>query len=166
MLPMKTLRLSVLLVLLASAARAAAPGDRAPAFSVAASSGSPRAFADLKGKVVLVNFWASWCAPCAKELPQLNRLAAEYKAKGLAVLAISVDEKKESAAAILAKLGLQAPALEVLFDTDSKAVSAYAPGTMPFSYVVDAGGVVRFTHSGYRDGDPKKWRAEIDGLLK
>ena len=166
MLPMKNLYLTALLVFSASAARAVAPGDRAPDFSVATATSGSRGLADFKGKVLLVNFWASWCAPCAKELPELNRLADEYKTKNFAVLTVTVDEKRENAVRLLAKLGLQAPALQVLFDAESKTVAAYSPGTMPFSFVVDPAGVVRFTHSGYHDADPKKWRAELDGLLK
>jgi thiol-disulfide isomerase/thioredoxin len=154
------------LVLAAGGLPAAEINTPAPRVTVATTRGQRRLLAEYKGKVVFLNFWASWCGPCAVELPQLNRLAASYKGKKVRVLAINVDKNRAAAKRLLAKLGLTAPAFELFWDTQSKAVSAFDAQTMPSSYVLDPRGIVRYVHSGYKPQDPAAWRREINQCLK
>jgi len=140
-------------ILLASTLQAAGVGDRAPHL------------AKYKGQVVFVNFWASWCAPCLVELPELNRLAAHYKGRKVKVLAINVDADRAAARRTLARLKLSKASFEVLWDTKSKTITAYDPPTMPSSYLVDRQGRIRYLHPGFQAGDPATWRQEIDSLL-
>ncbi len=118
-----------------------------------------------RGNVVLVNFWASWCAPCQAELPALRQLADDYRGQRVQVLAVNVDNDPAAARRLLKKLGLSNSRLQVVWDTKSKIVGAYNIPTMPSSYIVDKKGVVRFIHAGFRPDDPVAWRNEINRLL-
>ena len=153
------------LIFAVSVLQAAALNDPAPKFSLMDSHQQKRSLASYKGKVVFVNFWASWCAPCQLELPELDRLAAAYKGKRLQVVAINVDEKSADAKKLLRKLGLKDPAMQILWDPKSKAVSAYNVETMPSSFILDDRGKIRFIHSGFHAEDPALWRHEVDNLL-
>lgn len=150
---------------LQGAAGGAALDGAAPRFALSNSHGLRRTLSDYKGKVVFINFWASWCAPCRVELPELNRLAGDYEGRKLRVLAVNVDRQRAEARRLLARLGLKRSHFEILWDSRSKAVSAYNIEGMPCSFVIDRRGVLRFTHVGFHDADPGKWRQEIDALL-
>lgn len=137
----------------------------APRFTLKDSRQQPVSLADLKGKVVFVNFWAGWCAPCQTELPELNRLAEEFKSQKVKVLAINVDKDRASAQKLLKKLGLASPRFVVLWDSQSKVVEKYDIEGMPSSFILDAKGVVRYSHLGFQSDDPALWRTEIRSLL-
>lgn len=162
------IRLPVLLCLLIGAAFApslAAPkaGDPAPDFTLPnliAGQGKV-GLSSLAGRVVVVDFWASWCPPCRKTLPHLGRLAAEHPS--LAVLAISVDEKRAKAAEFLK---VREPALVYLHDADKSAAAAYDPGGMPSLVLIDKRGVLRRRHDGYTERDFGTIAAEIRSLLE
>src|SRR5215471_14376112 len=87
------------LALLASATAFAGvgKGQRAPEFSLPTLKGPPVSLASLKGKVVMIDFWAQWCEPCKKELPQLDKLAKDYASKGVVVLAVNIDNQRDNA---------------------------------------------------------------------
>jgi thiol-disulfide isomerase/thioredoxin len=138
----------------------------APAFLLKDTSQKQHTLAEYKGEVIFVNFWASWCAPCRQELPELNRLAAQYKGRNVKVLAINVDEHRPAAKTLLGKLKLSAPAFSILWDPQSKAVSAYKIDAMPSSFIIDRNGIIRFVHAGFHPQDPALWREEIDRLLR
>jgi DsbE subfamily thiol:disulfide oxidoreductase len=163
---MRRLRLIALLLASAPLLQAATIGRLAPKFTLQDAQAKPRTLASYKGKVVLINFWASWCGPCQAELPELNRLAAQYKARNVRVLAINVDRDRSQAKQLLKRLGLGAPALEILWDPHSKAVSAYDIQGMPSSFVLDRAGVIRYLHSGFQPHDPSLWRNELEALLR
>jgi thiol-disulfide isomerase/thioredoxin len=146
--------------------QAAVLNSPAPKFVLINSNQQRRTLASFKGKVVFINFWASWCAPCQVELPELKRLASEYSGKKLRVLAINVDTDRRAARRLLSNLGLTVSPLEILWDTKSKAVSAYNIETMPSSYILDPQGVIRFAHSGFHPHDPETWRSEVNQLLQ
>jgi thiol-disulfide isomerase/thioredoxin len=158
--------MAVLSLLLATTfLQAVSVNDPAPPFALTNQHQQRRTFAGYKGKVLFINFWASWCGPCQLELPELNRLASGYKGKKVKVLVINVDQERGDAEKLLAKLGLQAPAFEVIWDNHAKAVNAYNIDAMPSSFVIDPRGIIRFVHSGFHMTDPAEWRKEIDGLL-
>lgn len=120
--------------------------------------------ADLKGKVVLVDFWASWCLPCKKSFPALDELRQRYGTNGFVVIAVNVDEKRADMEGFLKKT----PAgFTVVRDAEQKLVATAGVETMPTSFLIDATGRVRFLHSGYAGDETKKeFIREIETLLK
>jgi thiol-disulfide isomerase/thioredoxin len=155
----------VVAVAAVSVLHAAALNAPAPGFKLANSAGHPRSLSEYKGNIVFVNFWASWCGPCQQELPELNKLAAHYAGRGVRVLVINVEKTRTPGKALLARLGLTRPNFEVLWDSRSKAVSAYDIPSMPTSFVLDSRGVIRFIHNGYHPENTEAWRSEINQLL-
>ena len=118
--------------------------------------------ASLKGKVVVVHFWATWCAPCAKSFPALQALGDKYKPQGVAVVGVSVDDEPSAIAAYGAKNGAKFP---LIWDEGRKIADRWKPSTMPSTYVIDRTGMVRSVHQGYSDGDDKLLDDEVKKLL-
>jgi len=118
----------------------------------------------LKGKVLFVDFWASWCAPCAQSFPAMEELQKTYAKRGLVIIAISVDEKDAAMQAFLKK---HPASFAVVRDAAHKLVSAVDVSAMPTSFIVDADGKVRFLHNGFHGDETKKqYITEIESLLK
>ncbi|MDH4227892.1 MAG: TlpA family protein disulfide reductase [Deltaproteobacteria bacterium] len=141
-------------------------GTEAPNFTLNDMAGKPVSLASYKGSVVFLDFWASWCAPCKEELPNINKFAEELQGSKFVVLAVSVDKKKSHAEDFLKKIPSPAPNFIVLHDAASEAVSKYNAMAMPTSYIIDKKGILRHAHFGYQPGDPGKWKTEVDALLK
>lgn len=118
---------------------------------------------DMKGKVVLVDFWASWCAPCKESFPTMNDLQKRYGSQGLIIIGINVDEKNADMLDFLKKHSAD---FTVVRDAAQKLVDKADISTMPTSFLIDSSGKVRFTHSGFRgDETKKKYEQEIESLL-
>lgn len=119
---------------------------------------------NLKGKVVLVDFWASWCTPCKASFPVMDELQKKYGTNGLVVIAVSVDEKKSAMDKYLSKTPVS---FTTLHDSAQKLVAAADVATMPTSFLVDRTGKIRFVHTGF-EGDKTKaeYVRQIDSLLK
>jgi DsbE subfamily thiol:disulfide oxidoreductase len=126
-------------------------------------SGKPMKLAALRGKVTIIDFWASWCEPCKKELPFLDALSKSHKSKGLNVIGVNVDDDKKDALEFLKKVPV---AFVVVHDAGKKLVETIGIPTMPTSFVVDAKGKVRFKHAGFSDKDPELIKKEVETLLK
>jgi cytochrome c biogenesis protein CcmG/thiol:disulfide interchange protein DsbE len=122
-----------------------ATGAPAPEFRLPDRAGRTVELQGLRGRVVLVNFWATWCAPCLEELPSLERLHRTLGPEGLVVLGISVDEQERAIAPVLERFGVT---FTVLSDPFGTASAAYAIRAFPETYVVDARGVLRETYRG------------------
>ena len=139
-------------------------GD-APDFALRDLSGRTVRLSDHRGKVVLVNFWATWCVPCRVELPHLERLYQQYGPQGLVVLGVSIDGP-ESAAEVdpqARRYGLTFP---VLMDQDTRVVALYNPKkTAPFTVIIGRDGAVARRREGYHAGDEHKVEADIKTLL-
>ncbi len=148
-------------VLLASSGAAQVkPGDAFPSLTAADLDGVVPATA---GRVVLVDFWASWCSPCQASFPAYGRLQADYAGRGLVILAVSVDQSPSAAAAFVRKLR---PGFPTAVDRGQKLVRAVQVPTMPSSYLVGRDGRVRFIHAGfYGRRTESELRQEIDVLL-
>jgi thiol-disulfide isomerase/thioredoxin len=154
--------LAVIVLISSTAFAETRVGDRAGDFSLKDLSGQTVKLSDLKGSVVLVDFWASWCEPCKKELPALDALAAKYPK--LVIIGVNVDKKRENAEKTLKALSISK--LRVLLDPDGATPSQYDLPKMPSSFVIDQKGIVKSVHGGFEDGDEKKVESEIQSLLK
>jgi cytochrome c biogenesis protein CcmG, thiol:disulfide interchange protein DsbE len=116
-----------------------------------------------KGKVVLVDFWATWCEPCKKSFPKLEELRVKYGASGLEIVGISEDDEDGGAIKKFAETyGAKFP---LLWDKDKSLAGKYKPPNMPSSFLVDKNGVVRHVHLKYRDGDEREIEQEVKSLL-
>lgn len=136
-------------------------GDAFPALAQAGLEGElPK---ELKGKVVLVDFWASWCGPCKQSLPVLNELAERYSGRGLVVLGVSVDDTKAAMDQFLKKNAARFPMVR---DAKQTLVAQVNVSSMPTSFILDAEGKVRFLHNGFHgDKTRAQYVREIESLL-
>lgn len=117
----------------------------------------------LRGKVVYVDFWASWCAPCAISLPALQQLHDELNPQGFEVVAINLDELPSQATQFLASLDITYP---VLFDANKTTPQRYHLAGMPTAFLVDRQGKLRATHTGFKTSDQQKLKQQIQQLLQ
>ncbi len=138
-------------------------GSPAPDFSVDSLNGQGKFSIKANlGKVIVVDFWATWCEPCKKSFPKLQELNAKYKASGVEVVGISEDDEKSGIKDFGASHGAKFP----LGWDDGKAIAGkWEPKSMPASFVVDKKGIIRFAHLGYHDGDEAELEKEIKSLL-
>ena len=144
-------------------AGAVEPRQMAPLFEGASlRGGDPVRLEDYRGKVVLLDFWASWCGPCRQSLPALERMRTDYAARGFEVLAVNVDEQPADALDFLKRYAVTYPVVQ-----DSRGVLAelYDVKGMPSSYLIDQRGVVRVVHRGFRKKDLPRLRRAVAKLL-
>ncbi len=118
---------------------------------------------DLRGKVVYVDFWASWCIPCALSLPALQQLHDNLAASGFEVLAINLDESPQTARKFIHRFGVTYP---ILYDAEKTTPQRYQLAGMPTAFLVDRNGKLRVTHKGFRAGDQQKLQQQIQQLLQ
>ncbi|MFO1272044.1 MAG: TlpA disulfide reductase family protein [Rubrivivax sp.] len=151
--------------LLAAGAAQAALNANAPApdFTLRSLDGVNLRLAEQRGRVVMVNFWATWCGPCKQEMPHLSRLYEKYRASGFTLLGVNVDEDAKQAAATAGKLGVKFP---VLFDGTKSVSKLYDLQSMPSTVLIDRDGRVRYLHRGYRDGLEESYEKQIRELVK
>jgi peroxiredoxin len=144
-------------------AQAIAPAGTAPDFTLRTTDGQNLRLNEQRGRVVLVNFWATWCGPCKQEMPHLNRLYEKYRASGFVLLGVNVDEDPRQALGLAQRMGLKFP---VLLDGDKKVSKLYDLGSMPSTVVIDRDGRVRHIHLGYREGLEDTYEKQIRELVK
>ncbi len=162
---MKAFHKLLLAALVAGAwpALAADATQPAPAFTLASRAGGQVSLADLKGQVVMINFWASWCGPCRQEFPALDQIYAKYKPMGFTLVAINVESEKSDAEKFLSKTPASFP---ILFDPDNKVSSQYGVSAMPTTILVDRQGRVRWLHRAYKPGDEAEYIEQIRAALR
>lgn len=115
-----------------------------------------------KGRVVIVDFWATWCEPCKKELPALVKLKKKFGKRGLRVIGINVDDDEAKAIAFLKEQGIK---IKSAYDKNKKLAEKLGLAAMPTSYVLDRKGKIRFIHNGFNDADIAKFETEVKSLL-
>jgi thiol-disulfide isomerase/thioredoxin len=159
---------AVLAALSLSASLGAAQEDRpgtapAPAITPAAAPDTtgfdPARHA---GRVVYLDFWASWCSPCKLSFPWMQEIADTYGARGLEVIAVNLDKKRAAADEFLRGMD---PRFAVVFDPEGKLAARYQLQGMPTAILFDRSGTVRATHIGFQKGDRKALISQIEGLL-
>lgn len=116
-----------------------------------------------RGKVVYLDFWASWCAPCRQSFPWMNELKARYGDKGLKIIAINLDKAREDSAAFLAATS---PQFTIAFDPEGKIAERYRVMGMPSSYLIDRNGRLHHSHIGFRDKDKAALEQQLEELLQ
>jgi len=147
---------------LASGARAAA-GNAAADFTLPARDGSTVKLSALKGQVVMINFWATWCGPCRQEMPLLGQLQAKYEPLGFTLLGVNVEPDSAAAVAWLKGMNVDFP---ILFDRKNGVAASFGVEGMPSSVFIDRAGNVRYVHRGYQPGDESKYADMIRTLVK
>lgn len=148
-------------LLVAGHAGATDVGQAAPEFDLQ-GTGGPVKLSAMRGKVVYVDFWASWCSPCKASFPWMNEMQAKYGAQGLTIVGINVDKKRADADAFL----VDTPAkFTVAYDEKGATPTAYKIKGMPSSYLVDRNGRVIATHAGFRDDERGKLEAKLRAAL-
>lgn len=157
----------ILLLTLVVAAPAFAGGGKdafkaAPNVAFTTIDGKTIHLADLHGKVVLVDFWASWCIPCRKSFPEIEGLHKEFASKGLVVLAVTVDEERKNADAFLEMFQ---HTMTIVTDPHGSVAEAFKVSAMPSTMIVDRAGNLRYTHKGYTDKVLASYRSQVVALL-
>lgn len=140
-----------------------ARAGEAPAFALPDAQGAPVTSDGLRGKVLLVDFWASWCVPCLKSFPWLDEMQAKHGAKGLQVIGINLDKTANDAERFLRRVP---HGFTILYDSAGDTAKAYGVRAMPSSYLIDRSGALTLDHGGFRDTDKEALEAAILAALE
>lgn len=141
-------------------------GVIAPGFTLPGVRSNDQAItlSELRGQIVYVDFWASWCAPCLRSLPEIHTLYEKYKDQGFEVVAITIDDPVEDALEFLDDM--ETPlSYHVVLDLTAEIMDQYGVVGMPTSFLIDRAGVVRKVHKGFRQGDTELLEQALLGLL-
>ncbi len=138
-------------------------GKPAPDFKLTGLDGKSVALADLKGSVVIVDFWATWCGPCRQSLPHLNKLYDEKKAAGLKVFAVNLQEEKDEVRKFVDSTKLTVP---VLLDTDGATAKNYAAQAIPETVIIGKDGIVKKVFVGFGPGTEAEMHKTVAALLE
>jgi len=150
-------------LLITAPAHALDEGDSAPNFRAPSLTGpGTLSLEDFRGKVVLLDFWASWCTPCLSSLPQLDTLREKFPSRDFQIVAVNVDRDLDAARQFLSRHPVGYPSA---IDPEGRIPELFELGTMPTSFVIDRGGVVRHVHEGFRKDDLGVLRGRIAELL-
>jgi peroxiredoxin len=161
------LMLSVMLTLMATAGgTAAASGAAAPAFTLRDINGASVSLSDFKGKVVLLNFWATWCGPCKQEMPHLDKLDKDFGPQGFKVLSISTDDAR-AASKVKPYIKGRGYGFTVLLDKDTSVVSQFNPSkTLPYTVLIGRSGNIQKVFQGYKPGDEVHLREQVKSMVE
>lgn len=138
-------------------------GKPAPALIATDATGHAVDLASYRGKVVYLDFWASWCGPCRKSFPWMNSLAQRHAKAGLVVIGVNVDAQREAANEFLQSNPAK---FNVVYDAKGESPQAYGVIGMPTSYIIDRDGVLRLAHAGFNDKSAAELEAAVSAALK
>ena len=153
----------IAVVLVAGTSAAIEKSETPPEFSLRASDGRLVSLSDYRGKVVYLDFWASWCGPCEHTLPWMQRLQQRFQSRGFEVVAVNLDATKSEAEKLLSRV---AASYTVLFDPTGTVASKYDIPSMPTSLLIGRDGKVAAVHAGFEDGDGELIERQISNLLQ
>ena len=162
--PTSSVLMVILCLLVSNPTWAVEEGEQAPDFTLTDihTGAADFTLSDLRGKVIYLDFWASWCAPCLLSLPMYNELYSRYQDQGLEVIGVNVDDPLENGLDFLADTPLD---FKIPADPEGDIPELYNILGMPTSFLIDRSGTVRMVHVGFRDGDLEKIEAAIKSLL-
>lgn len=155
--------LALAVLLLGTSATAGDASAPAPDFALKNRAGAVVRLSELRGQVVMINFWATWCGPCRKEMPLLEQLHQRYEPLGFTLLGVNVEENAKDAEAFLAEVPVSFP---VLFDPANEVSRLYDVSAMPSTVIVDRQGNVRHLHHGYQEGYENAYQDQIRALVR
>ena len=135
----------------------------APDFSLPSRDGGTVSLEEQSGKVVMINFWATWCVPCRQEMPNLQALYERYENLGFELLAVNVEDNPEGARKWLAETPVTFP---VLFDAKNTVSKLYKVTAMPSTVLIGRDGNMRFIHHGYKPGYEGEYQTQVRALLR
>jgi len=138
---------------------------QAPDFTLEDMDAKKFSLKDYRGKVIMLNFWATWCPPCRREMPSMERLHRDFKDKDFVVLAVNQMEDVDQVFAYTGGLDLN-PTFTILFDRDSKVSRAYGVQGLPTTYLIDKKGTMRFRAIGGREFDHPEVKEQILQLMR
>ena len=138
-------------------------GQQAPDFALKNANGENIRLTDLRGDVVMINFWATWCGPCRQEMPLLDEMHERYSRVGFSLLGVSIDDDPNRAKEMIDNLGVSFP---VVFDSDKQVSQQYDVSAMPVTILLDREGVVRHVHYGYKPGYEDIYVQQIRELIR
>ncbi len=136
---------------------------KAPDFTLKSQSGDNLKLSELRGKVVLINFWASWCGPCRQEMPALDQLYQRYRSLDFTVLGVNVEENADAAKALLKDIPVTFP---ILFDSANNVSKLYKVSGMPSTILVDRDGNMRYLYMGYQRGYEQEYQNQVRALIR
>ncbi|HKB78962.1 MAG TPA: TlpA disulfide reductase family protein [Thermoanaerobaculia bacterium] len=151
----------ILTSLFLPAAFGAGAGRTAPDFTLPTASG-PLSLHDQRGKVVYLDFWASWCAPCRESFPWMSSMYAQYSKEGLVIVAVNLDKQRDLAESFLQDFPAEFP---VAFDPEGKIPEAYGVQAMPTSFIIGRDGKIVSTHQGFESDRAKELEHQIKEAL-
>lgn len=163
---MRTIVLSgmLMLMMISPGSFAQEVGSNAPDFKGMTDRGQEVKLSDYQGKVVLLDFWASWCAPCLKEMPFLVEFYEQNKDAEFMVIAINIDDKAANMNKFLQKLKAGVP-FPVIHDAKKEIPPLYNPESMPTTVFIDKKGIIRYRHTGFKDSYKEAFAQELATLL-
>ena len=132
-------------------------------FTLKSNQGKNIRLEELRGEVVMLNFWASWCGPCRQEMPLINDIYQEYKDLGFTILAVNVDEDSADADRFLTAVPVDFP---ILYDNQSQVSELYGVDAMPTTVLIDRDGNKRFHHRGYKPGYEDEYEKQVKKLVR
>ncbi|MFV1873678.1 MAG: TlpA disulfide reductase family protein [Oleiphilus sp.] len=132
-------------------------------FTLKSNQGKNIRLEELRGEVVMLNFWASWCGPCRQEMPLMNDIYQEYKDLGFTILAVNVDEDSADADRFLTAVPVDFP---ILYDNQSQVSELYGVDAMPTTVLIDRDGNKRFHHRGYKPGYEDEYEKQVKKLVR
>jgi thiol-disulfide isomerase/thioredoxin len=141
------------------------PAKAAKDFTLPDLDGKPHRLADYRGKVVLVNFWATWCPPCRREMPSMERLQQKFKGQAFVILAVNQQEDPDRVFVFTGQLE-PSPTFPILMDRNSTVSNAWGVLGLPASFIVDQQGRVVYRAMGGRDFDHPAMEQTLRALLK
>lgn len=159
----KLIQMAVVLMLIATQVHAISESAPAPDFTLKSNSGKNIKLSELRGQVVMINFWASWCGPCRQEMPILNQLYQRYEPMGFTLLGVNVEEDSGAANKVLREIPVDFP---VLYDNKNQVSETYQVRAMPSTILIDRDGKVRYLHKGYKPGYEEDYQKQVRELIR
>lgn len=135
----------------------------APDFTLKSSTGENLRLSELRGEVVMINFWASWCGPCRQEMPELAEIQKKYQDLGFTILGVNVEEDSSKANDLLAENPVNFP---ILYDTENNVTELFRVDAMPSTILVDRDGNMRYLHKGYKPGYEDIYAQQVRALVR